>query len=128
MSPGPRARMRVGKTFGRQSHDGCPVEVASHRSPPGRQEEDRDARTLLLAFGVIFVAELGDKSQLMALAFATRYRPLPILIGITIATAVVHAVSVVVGAVLAAQPADRRDHVRRRRRLPRLRGVDAPWR
>ncbi|HVM10140.1 MAG TPA: TMEM165/GDT1 family protein [Acidimicrobiales bacterium] len=56
----------------------------------------------LLSFAVIFVAELGDKSQLMALAFATRYRPLPILIGITLATAVVHAVSVLVGAVLGA--------------------------
>jgi putative Ca2+/H+ antiporter (TMEM165/GDT1 family) len=53
---------------------------------------------LVLSFGVIFVAELGDKSQLMALAFAARYRALPILIGITIATAVVHLVSVVVGA------------------------------
>jgi putative Ca2+/H+ antiporter (TMEM165/GDT1 family) len=57
--------------------------------------------TLLLAFGVIFVAELGDKSQLMALAFAARYRALPILVGITLATAVVHAVSVLLGAVLA---------------------------
>ena len=50
-----------------------------------------------VSFGVVFVAELGDKSQLMALTFATRYRPLPVLIGITIATAVVHAVSVAVG-------------------------------
>jgi putative Ca2+/H+ antiporter (TMEM165/GDT1 family) len=57
---------------------------------------------LLLSFGVIFVAELGDKSQLMALAFAARYKALPILIGITAATALVHAVSVVVGAVLGA--------------------------
>lgn len=53
---------------------------------------------LLLSFGVIFVAELGDKSQLMALAFAARYRALPVLIGITVATAVVHALSVVLGA------------------------------
>jgi putative Ca2+/H+ antiporter (TMEM165/GDT1 family) len=53
-----------------------------------------------VAFGAIFVAELGDKSQLMALAFATRFRPVPILVGITIATAVVHAVSVGIGAVL----------------------------
>jgi putative Ca2+/H+ antiporter (TMEM165/GDT1 family) len=52
----------------------------------------------LLSFGVIFVAELGDKSQLMAMALATRYRPLPILAGITVATAVVHAVSVAIGA------------------------------
>jgi putative Ca2+/H+ antiporter (TMEM165/GDT1 family) len=54
----------------------------------------------LVSFGIIFVAELGDKSQLMALAFAARYKALPILIGITIATAVVHAVSVGVGAAL----------------------------
>ena len=57
---------------------------------------------LILSFGVIFVAELGDKSQLMALAFAARYRALPVLLGVTIATAVVHAISVLVGAVLGA--------------------------
>ncbi|WP_428517947.1 TMEM165/GDT1 family protein [Pseudonocardia sp.] len=47
--------------------------------------------------GVIFVAELGDKSQLMALTFATRFRMVPVLVGITIATSVVHLVSVAVG-------------------------------
>ncbi|GAA2344135.1 TMEM165/GDT1 family protein [Dactylosporangium salmoneum] len=52
---------------------------------------------LALSFGVIFVAELGDKSQLMALTFATRFRTVPVLIGITIATAVVHLVSVGIG-------------------------------
>ena len=57
---------------------------------------------LLLSFGVIFVAELGDKSQLMALTFAARYRALPILIGITVATAVVHAFSVLVGSIVGA--------------------------
>ncbi len=62
---------------------------------------------LLLSFGVIFVAELGDKSQLMALAFAARYKALPVLAGITVATAVVHAASVVVGmSVGAALPTD----------------------
>ena len=50
-----------------------------------------------VSFGVIFVAELGDKSQLMALTFATRFKTWPVLIGITIATAVVHLVSVGVG-------------------------------
>ena len=55
---------------------------------------------LLVSFGVIFVAELGDKSQLMALAFAARYKAMPVLVGITVATAVVHAFSVLVGAVL----------------------------
>ena len=56
----------------------------------------------LIAFGVIFVAELGDKSQLMALTFATRFPAVPVLIGITVATALTHAASVVVGAMLGA--------------------------
>ena len=56
----------------------------------------------LLSFGVIFVAELGDKSQLMAMAFAARYKPWPVLLGITIATAVTHAISVGIGAVVGA--------------------------
>ena len=55
------------------------------------------AAALALSFAVIFVAELGDKSQLMALTFATRFKPWPVLIGITVATAVVHAVSVGIG-------------------------------
>ena len=51
----------------------------------------------LIAFGIIFVAELGDKSQLMAMTFATRYRTTTILGAITAATALVHLVSVLVG-------------------------------
>jgi Ca2+/H+ antiporter, TMEM165/GDT1 family len=53
-----------------------------------------------VSFGAIFVAEMGDKSQLMALTFATRFRAIPILVGIAIATAAVHAVSVLIGAIL----------------------------
>jgi putative Ca2+/H+ antiporter (TMEM165/GDT1 family) len=56
----------------------------------------------LLSFAVIFVAELGDKSQLMALAFATRYRAIDVLIGVTVATLLVHLASVVLGATVAA--------------------------
>lgn len=55
---------------------------------------------ILLSLGVIFVAELGDKSQLMALTFASRYRTLPVLAGICVATAVVHLGSVLIGAAL----------------------------
>jgi putative Ca2+/H+ antiporter (TMEM165/GDT1 family) len=51
----------------------------------------------LVSFGVIFVAELGDKSQLMALTFATRFPIRSVLIGITVATAVVHLASVAIG-------------------------------
>jgi putative Ca2+/H+ antiporter (TMEM165/GDT1 family) len=56
----------------------------------------------LLSTVVMFIAELGDKSQLMAMTFATRFRALPVLIGITVATAIVHLASVLVGAALGA--------------------------
>lgn len=55
----------------------------------------------LLSFAVIFVAELGDKSQLMALAFATRFPALSVLVAITLATALVHLGSVALGATVA---------------------------
>ena len=51
-----------------------------------------------ISFGIIFVAELGDKSQLMAMTFAARYRAITILIAITAATALVHLFSVLLGA------------------------------
>ncbi|MFD1930865.1 MULTISPECIES: TMEM165/GDT1 family protein [Nonomuraea] len=53
-----------------------------------------------ISLGVIFVAELGDKSQLMAMTFATRFKPWPVLAGITIATTAVHLVSVAVGGLI----------------------------
>lgn len=55
----------------------------------------------LLSFGVIMLAELGDKSQLMALAFATRYRAVVVLTAVTLATLLVHAGSVLLGATFA---------------------------
>jgi putative Ca2+/H+ antiporter (TMEM165/GDT1 family) len=54
----------------------------------------------LLSFAVIFVAELGDKSQLMAMTFATRYRFWTVIGAITAATAVVHLFSVAVGTIV----------------------------
>jgi putative Ca2+/H+ antiporter (TMEM165/GDT1 family) len=55
---------------------------------------------LLLSIGVVFLAELGDKSQLMTLAFATRYPLVPVLLGVVAASALVMGVSVLAGAVL----------------------------
>ncbi len=54
----------------------------------------------LVSTAVIFVAELGDKSQLMAMTFATRFRMRQVLLGITLATALVHLVSVGIGAAI----------------------------
>lgn len=55
----------------------------------------------LLSTGVIFLAELGDKSQLMALAFASRYRAWTVLVAVTLATLIVHAGSVLIGVAFA---------------------------
>jgi putative Ca2+/H+ antiporter (TMEM165/GDT1 family) len=60
----------------------------------------------LLSTAVIFVAELGDKSQLMAMTFAARYRARDVLIGITVATAIVHLISVGLGAFVGDQFAE----------------------
>jgi putative Ca2+/H+ antiporter (TMEM165/GDT1 family) len=54
-----------------------------------------------LSLGVILLAELGDKSQLMALAFSTRYPALVVLVAVTLATLLVHAGSVLLGVVAA---------------------------
>ncbi|MDS1269975.1 TMEM165/GDT1 family protein [Lipingzhangella sp. LS1_29] len=58
----------------------------------------------LLAFGisaaVLFVAEMGDKTQLVAMSLAGRYRLAPVLAGITISTAAIHGISVFVAQVL----------------------------
>ncbi|TQM29522.1 TMEM165/GDT1 family protein [Nocardia bhagyanarayanae] len=58
--------------------------------------------TILLSIGIVFLAELGDKSQLMALTFALRYRWWVVLGGIATATAGVHLISVAVGYFLGA--------------------------
>ncbi len=58
--------------------------------------------TILLSVGIVFLAELGDKSQLMALAFALRYRWWVVLGAIATATAAIHLISVGVGYFLGA--------------------------
>jgi putative Ca2+/H+ antiporter (TMEM165/GDT1 family) len=65
---------------------------------PGGQGYPVEA--FLLSTGVIFIAELGDKSQLMAMTFATKFRARTVLLAITLATAVVHLASVLVGRVV----------------------------
>ena len=55
--------------------------------------------TLLLSTGVVSIAEMGDKTQLLSLILAARFRkPWPIVAGIFVATLVNHALAGAVGA------------------------------
>ena len=49
------------------------------------------------SFFLIAIAEMGDKTQLVALSFATKYKPAKVLLGIFIGTIVVHLFSVIIG-------------------------------
>jgi putative Ca2+/H+ antiporter (TMEM165/GDT1 family) len=54
----------------------------------------------LVAAGVVFLAELGDKSQLMALAMAAKHRARDVFIGMFFAILLMFAIAVGLGAVL----------------------------
>jgi len=54
---------------------------------------------LLVSTGVVALAEIGDKTQLLALILAARFKkPLPIILGIFCATIANHSVAGVIGA------------------------------
>lgn len=56
----------------------------------------------LVSAGVVAVAEIGDKTQLLALLLAARYRqPVPIIFGILLATIANHALAAWFGTLLA---------------------------
>jgi putative Ca2+/H+ antiporter (TMEM165/GDT1 family) len=54
------------------------------------------AAAAVVAAVAVFVAEFGDKSQLLILAFATRYPALPVIAGVVLAATVVTGISVLV--------------------------------
>jgi len=57
---------------------------------------------LLISTGVVAVAEIGDKTQLLALVLAARFRkPIPIILGILIATLANHALAAWLGSLVA---------------------------
>ena len=64
-----------------------------------------DLRLLGSVFGIIFVAELPDKTALAALVLATRYRALPVFLGTALALTVQSAVAIAAGGLLSLLPA-----------------------
>lgn len=59
---------------------------------------------LLVSTFAVLIAEIGDKTQLLSLVLAARYRrPLPIVLGILVATLLNHALAAALGAWIAAR-------------------------
>lgn len=57
-----------------------------------------DWRVMITTFGVIFLAEMGDKTQLAAMTMAAESKkPLTVFIGASLALTAVSAIGVVVG-------------------------------
>lgn len=60
-----------------------------------------DWRTTLITFGLIFFAELGDKTQLTTMALAAeRQRPVAVFIGAALALVLTSLLGVVLGGVI----------------------------
>ena len=60
-------------------------------------------QAFLVSLGAVALAEIGDKTQLLSLVLAAKYRrPLPICLGIFVATLFNHAIAAEVGTWLAA--------------------------
>ena len=60
-----------------------------------------DWRLLLSTFGIIFLAEMGDKTQLAAMTMAAESKkPLAVFLGASLALVAVSALGVVVGGVI----------------------------
>lgn len=57
---------------------------------------------LLASLGLVFLAELGDKTQLVALGFGARHKLAPVLTGVVLAYAASNLLSVLIGGVLGA--------------------------
>jgi putative Ca2+/H+ antiporter (TMEM165/GDT1 family) len=62
---------------------------------------------LAIAFGVVFVAELGDKTQLLALDFGARFSLRTVAIGLALGYGLANIIATIVGGVLGAALPDR---------------------
>jgi putative Ca2+/H+ antiporter (TMEM165/GDT1 family) len=51
----------------------------------------------MFSLGVVVLAEMGDKTQLLAMAFATKYKASKVMLGVFIATVLNHALAVAAG-------------------------------
>jgi putative Ca2+/H+ antiporter (TMEM165/GDT1 family) len=92
-------RVRIGETG-----DAASVGAAgSHASSCQRRALDGPLEAFLISTGLVAIAEIGDKTQLLAIVLAAKFRkPVPILLGILVATLLNHALAAALGVVLSA--------------------------
>jgi putative Ca2+/H+ antiporter (TMEM165/GDT1 family) len=94
--------MPSGETFG--SCAPCPGWDGAQRTIASRLSQPVGAfvQTFLISTATVALAEIGDKTQLLSLILAAKYRkPWPICLGILAATLVNHALAGYVGALVA---------------------------
>ena len=94
------ARAGNGLSFQGETDDGTLVRArgAACRPSWSRALESVFMETLLTSTGVVAIAEIGDKTQLLAIVLAARFRkPIPIILGIFAATILNHAAAAAAG-------------------------------
>lgn len=83
------------RSTGQESENACACEVGAEQSTVERR---RNWLAFSSTFGLLFVAELGDKTQLATLSMATKTpSPWPVLIGAVAALGAVTALGVIFG-------------------------------
>lgn len=84
-------------------HDGYERPCHATPGPSGTQTLRISMEAFLVSTGVVALAELGDKTQLLALLLAARFRaPLPVIAGIVTAVLANHLLAGALGTLLAA--------------------------
>src|SRR5438552_12452835 len=75
--------------------------ACGHRSRPA---QTRSMEALLVSTGVVALGEIGDKTQLLAIVLAAKFkRPIPIILGILAATLANHTLAAAAGAWIVAR-------------------------
>jgi putative Ca2+/H+ antiporter (TMEM165/GDT1 family) len=80
------------------AHLGRARGLAPLASPPGPGKGYLTVEPVLISAMVVALAEIGDRTQLLAIVLATRFRaPIPIILGILCATLLNHGLAATVG-------------------------------
>jgi putative Ca2+/H+ antiporter (TMEM165/GDT1 family) len=76
-----------------------PCSKPARLQPVSRPSPEHSLEALLVSIGIVALAEIGDKTQLLTLVLAARYKkPWPIVAGIFVATLVNHGIAGAIGA------------------------------